>query len=123
MRNKVTFWAFTFLTLCSCKSRSQGDQQLLESAYLKQNEAIKIIEDLEHILEQSVHENKDSLIQVIDELEEGLFPIPGYKLDLPGHEGHDHGHAKIALSSEEIHNVQKELVEQLREIQNNLKNP
>jgi len=109
------------MTLCSCKSGNQGGQQLLESAYIKQKEAIEIIGDLEAILEQSVYEKKDSLIKVVHDLEEGLFPIPGYKLDLLGHEGHNHGHTRIELSFEEILSVQQELVKQLHEIQNNLK--
>ncbi|KYG81709.1 hypothetical protein EV198_1919 [Roseivirga ehrenbergii] len=125
MQSRFIIGIFIFAILNSCKSGNQEDNQLLERAYQKQKEAIEMMEHLEQMLEQSNHQKKDSLSRIVEELEEGLFEIPGYSLELSGHErheGHDHGHTKIELSEEEIYKVQEELVNQLNQIQLLLQN-
>lgn len=117
MEIKPTLWLFIFLILCACKSNNQESKQLLEKAYLKQKDAIEMMENLEQTLQHSAHEKKDSLSKIVHELEEGLFAISGYKISQSGHEGHDHGNARVELSAEEIYNVQEELVKQLKAIQ------
>ncbi|WP_421986662.1 hypothetical protein [Roseivirga sp.] len=72
---------------------------------------------LEKGLKASDLEKKDSLLQVIGRLEENLFAIPGYDLELEGHKDHNHDHTNIALSVEEIYQVQEELLKALNQIQ------
>ena len=100
----------------SCQSKPSEGEQLLAKAHEKQTQAIALIGELEQSLEATSIEARDSLIQVLHELEESLFEIPGYHLELPGHEGHDHGHSKIELSNQAIYDVQVDLLKQLNEI-------
>lgn len=106
----------------SCSTSNQEEQRLLDDAYAKQAEAIELIVELKEKLKTSTNPQKDSLLEVIEELEESLIAIPGYALNLPGHEGHDHGHAKVEQSAEEIYKVQEEILKQLNQIQKTIKN-
>ncbi len=114
VRNLVTLViiGFTF----SCASGHQHDEELLAKAHEKQLEIIKMIGELESTIESSELEAKDSLLTVIEEFEENIFEIPGYHLELPGHEGHDHGHSEIELTDQEIHDVQVEMLKELEEM-------
>lgn len=113
-----TLNALLFISLLcfSCQTKPSEDDQLLAEAHKKQEQAIVLIGELEQSLENSSIEVRDSLSQVLHELEESLFEIPGYHLELPGHEGHNHSHSKIELSNQEIYDVQVDLLEQLNEI-------
>lgn len=106
----------------ACGTKGNEEKRLLNNAYEKQQEAIALMHELENRLENSVFQEKDSLLQVVEGLEEGLFEIPGYHLDLPGHEGHDHSHSRLEMSAQEIFDVQEELLKQLKQIQNSLRN-
>lgn len=123
MQSRFIIGVFIFVILNSCKSGNQEENRLLEQAYQNQKEAIEMMEHLEQVLEQSNHQKKDSLSKIVEELEEGLFEITGYSLELSGHEGHDHIHSRIELSAEEIYKVHEELLKQLNQIQTLLKNP
>jgi len=94
--SKILMLTFLF----SCSSANQEGQNLLDKAYEKQKEVIKLIKSLEEKLDTSSHPKNDSLLGVIEELEEGIFAISGHTHDLPGQEGHDHDHSKIVLSTE-----------------------
>ena len=107
---------FISLVCFSCQTKPSEDDQLLAEAHKKQEQAIALIGELEQSLENSSIEVRDSLSQVLHGLEESLFEIPGYHLELPGHEGHNHSHSKIELSNQEIYDVQVDLLEQLNEI-------
>lgn len=122
MKLKSLVFLISIILLSSCTSDRSDRQRLAEKAYEKQKVAIQLMTQLEARLESSVHQHKDSLLQAIEELEESLFTIPGYNLDMPGHEGHDHDHADITLSSQEIYDVQEELVKQLKQIKTILDN-
>ncbi len=114
--NKSHFFIFLVLLLFSC-GNDQTDKKQLSEAHDAQLKAIKTISEIETILSTTTHAKKDSIKEVLHELEEALFPIPGYELELSGHEGHDHGHSRPELSTEEIVQVIKELNQQLSEIE------
>lgn len=97
----------------SCSSRSQEDRAMLKEAYELQTEVIKIIKDLKSISSFESQEEKDSIEDILHEIEEALFAIPGYDLTLPGHEGHDHGHNRVKLTTEEILEIQSELLKEV----------
>ncbi|MFT7269598.1 MAG: hypothetical protein ACI905_001817 [Roseivirga sp.] len=120
MRVVYFFLVFLFTLIFSCGSTSEKDHKLLVDAFSKQKEAIELMEQLETILENTTRQDKDSISNVIEALEESLFAIPGYKLELPGHEGHDHGYSRVALSAEEIYKALEDLFRQLQQIQTNL---
>lgn len=122
MRSSIILLLLFFTLIASCGSGSKEEKELLAKAYEKQKEAIALLGELEVELEASIIQEKDSLLEVIEELEEGIFEIPGHHLELPGHEGHDHGHSRLELSAKEIFNVQEDLLKQLRKIQNTLNN-
>ncbi|MCE7995410.1 MAG: hypothetical protein HEP71_25760 [Roseivirga sp.] len=98
--------------LFSCSSQSQEEKAMLKEAYELQLEVIEGVKDLK-LLTALERERKDSLEHILHEIEESLFAIPGYELELPGHEGHDHDHSRISLSSKEMLDVQHELHKQV----------
>ena len=100
----------------SCASGHQHDEELLAKAHEKQLEIIKMIGELESTIESSELEAKDSLLTVIGEFEENIFEIPGYQLELPGHEGHDHGHSEIELTDQDIYDIQIQMLEELKKM-------
>lgn len=123
MRLKISLIIIVIFAFSSCNPENSEEQRLSEKAYEKQKTAISLMSQLEKRLQSSIHPNKDSLYQVIKELEESLFTIPGYELDITGHEGHNHSHSNIALSAEEIYKVQEDLLKQLNQVKNTLDNP
>lgn len=98
--------------VCSCKKSSNTDEEFKE-AFEKQEQVIILLNEVHQLLDSRNLETKDSLSEVIHELEETLFPIPGYSLNLPGHEGHDHGHSRVELTAKEILAVQEDLLQKL----------
>lgn len=101
----------------SCSSNNQKNQEVLDEAHSTQKEVIQLIGELKQSFKTTQFEGRDSLLQIIEEMEEDLFAIPGYSLHLEGHEGHNHEKPDIALGDEEILEVQKELHKQLKQIQ------
>lgn len=93
---------------------------MLKEAYDIQLEVIEAIKDLKTPALKS-EEQRDSLEDVLHEIEEALFAIPGYDLALPGHEGHDHGHSRISLTTKEILDVQRELLKQITDLKSSYK--
>lgn len=102
--------------LCACSSRSPEEKAMLKEAYELQLEVIKGIKDFKSIIATQGGQVKDSLGSVLHEMEEALFEIPGYHIELPGHEGHDHGHNRLSLTAEEILEVQRELLQQVNDL-------
>ncbi|WP_286743352.1 hypothetical protein [Roseivirga sp. UBA1976] len=115
MRN--LFVLYLALMLGTSCSRTSQDQDLLNKAYQKQQEVIVLIGSLKEKLKAVNYAEKDSLLQVVHNLEETLFEIPGYSLKLPGHEGHSHNHTPLNLSHKEIYQVQVEMYNQLNHIE------
>jgi len=107
------------LTILSCTSKSEHDEELMSKAYKKQKEVIQLIGIIEDQLEGYENQSKDSLMTVIEQMEETIFEIPGYQLELPGHEGHDHSHdhSEVALTDQEIYDVQVEMLKELQSLQ------
>ncbi|GAB5528070.1 MAG: hypothetical protein Roseis2KO_59420 [Roseivirga sp.] len=101
--------------LFSCSSQSQEERAMLKEAYELQLEVIRGIKDLKSTAFGSAEE-KDSLEDALHEIEEALFAIPGYDLALTGHEGHDHGHDRVSLTTKEILEVQRELLKQVNHL-------
>ncbi len=100
--------------LASCGSKKEDP--VLKEAYELQQKTIKAMGELEEIVEALPEAKHDSLHDVIHEMEENLFAIPGYELNLPGHEGHDHSHGgEPNMTNDQILAVQKEM---LQEVQN-----
>ncbi len=116
MRLKSLVSLIAIVLLASCKPDRSDRQWLAEKAYEKQTTAIALIAQLEERLESSAFHHRDSLLKAIETLKESLIEIPGHTLDLTRHEGHNHSHANIALSAEEIYNVQEDLLNQLNQI-------
>ncbi len=116
-----------FLGLCllfliaSCGSKNQYNQAELDEAYNIQKEILGYLPSIEEALETGDVASRDSLEDVIHDLEENLFEIPGYHLELPGHEGHDHSHERVELTSTEMVEVNKELLAQVKEIRSYLR--
>ena len=104
------------LAVTSCGSKQQYDKSELKEAYTTQQEIISSLSDIEKAMENNTEVNADSLKEVIHEIEESLFEIPGYHLELPGHEGHDHSHERVELTSTEMVDVNKALLEQVKDI-------
>jgi len=104
-------------TLTSCGNGSSHDKELLSKAHEKQKEVIALLGELEERISNSEFSAKDSLLSVIEEHEENVFEIPGYHLELPGHEGHDHSHAEVELTDQEIYDVQIEMLKELKGLQ------
>ena len=102
--------------IVSCGSKNQYDETELKEAYTVQQEILKSLPVIKDAMEVGNLASKDSLKDVIHEIEESLFEIPGYHLELPGHEGHDHSHERVELTSTEMVDVNKALLEQIKEI-------
>ena len=122
MKSKLLLTLIMVFTLWSCNTQSQEEKELLEKAHQTQKEVMSLLGDLNVKLESTQTPVRDSLQLIIDEIEESLFEIPGYHLDLPGHEGHDHSHSKVELSTQEIYDVHQDMLEQLKSIKLNLNN-
>lgn len=122
MRVKSLLTLCIALVICACSGTSKEDQALYDKAYEKQKEIIAILGEIENELETSTLAAKDSLEEVVEELEESLIEIPGHHLELPGHEGHDHSHGRVELSAQAIYDAHADMLEQIKEIQNTLKN-
>ncbi len=101
--------------LISCSSQSQEEKEMLKKAYELQLEVVEAVKELKSTSFES-EEQKDSLEDALHEIEEALFAIPGYDLVLPGHEGHDHDHSRISLTTKEILDVQRELFKQITDL-------
>lgn len=99
--------------LFSCSSQSQEEKAILKEAYETQSEVLRAVKDLKSKSTFESEEEKDAFEDTLHEIEESLFAIPGYDLALPGHEGHDHDHGRVSLSSKEILDVQRELLKQI----------
>lgn len=109
--------ALLFLaSLCACSGARSGNE-VLDEAYEIQQKTIQALSEVSALFEARPAAEFDSLKQVIHELEENLFAIPGYELNLPGHEGHNHGHSQPSLTDEDILAVQKDLYQQVQSIQ------
>ena len=109
-----------FVSLSTCKADSQTER-LHKQAFNKQEQVIEYINEI-HLLLAADTIQKKQFITVLQELEEGLFPIPGFTLSLPGHEGHDDGHNRPALSAKEILAVQVDLLRQVKRIKSDIIN-
>ncbi|OEK04011.1 hypothetical protein [Roseivirga misakiensis] len=117
MKSKGFFVLLVIVLLFSCNHKNEEEKKLLKQAFENQQEAIALMQRLADSLKGAEYHHKDSLLEVIHTLEEGLFAIPGYDLVLEGHEGHDHGDPNVALSISEIVAVHEELLKQLKQIQ------
>lgn len=102
--------------LFSCSSQSKEEKAMLKEAYELQLEVIEGIQGLKSTAAFDRKEEKDSLQHILHEMEEALFAIPGYDIALPGHEGHDHGHGRVSLTTKEILDVQRELLKQVTDL-------
>lgn len=122
MRAKNLLLIFIVFAICGCSSVSKEDQEFYDKAFEKQKEIISILGEIEKDLETSTFVAKDSLEGVVEELEESLFEIPGHHLELSGHEGHDHSHSRVELDAKAIFDAHEEMLKQVRQIQNILKN-
>ena len=109
-----------FITVASCGSKNQYNQAELDEAYKIQKEILGYLPSIQEALKADDLVAKDSLTDVVHDLEENLFEIPGYHLELPGHEGHDHSHERVELTSTEMVDVNKALLEQIKEIKAHL---
>lgn len=116
MKSRILLVLVLFFALWSCNTQSKEEKELLEKAHQTQKEVISLLGDLSVKLVSAQTPARDSLQLIIDEIEEGLFEIPGYHLDLPGHEGHDHSHSKVELSTQEIYDVHQDMLDQLKNI-------
>lgn len=114
-----TPFILVLLILSSCTG-NKAEKEKLKNAYELQKSAIQLIAELEEELEVRESLKADSIENVLAELEESIFAIPGYELDLPGHEGHDHGH-KVELTADEILAVHQTLLQQLQDIESLIK--
>ena len=119
----LTPYILVMLVLSSCTGNKE-EREKLKNAYELQQSAIQLITEIKEELKTLESLKADSISNVIAELEETIFAIPGYELNLPGHEGHDHGHdhdhdhdLKVELTADQILAVQQELLEKLRDIQ------
>ena len=125
MKHLISY-ILVILVLSSCTGNKE-EREKLKNAYELQQSAIQLIAEIEEELKTLESLKADSISNVIAELEETIFAIPGYELDLPGHEGHDHGHdhdhdLKVELTADQILAVQQELLEKLRDIQSLINN-
>lgn len=107
--------------LAACSSQSKEEKAMLKEAYELQLKVIEGVNDLESKVAAQTAEVKDSLEHILHEIEEALFEIPGYHLELPGHEGHDHGHNRVSLTTKEILDVQRELLQQVNDLKSSYK--
>ena len=97
--------ALLFLFAAACGSKKQYNEAELEAAYKVQQDILEALPIVKGELNISTLSAKDSLYDAIHELEESLFEIPGYHLELPGHEGHDHSHQRVELTAKEMVDV------------------
>lgn len=109
--------------LVACGGNAES-KKIYKAAYEKQQEVLSQIKDIRQQIASDTTELKENIEHELHELEEGLFEIPGYHLELPGHEGHDHSHdhSRVELTPEEILAVQDELLEELKGIKSKLNN-
>lgn len=112
---KRVFVLLLVVSLIGCKQGADHAEEY-KQAYEKQKEVLVELENIEAILEADTTVGSDSLKNAIHEIEESLFEIPGYHLELPGHEGHDHSHSEVELSAEEVLAVQVDLLQRLKDI-------
>ena len=118
MKRYLTLFALACLMSCA----GEKENAVLKEAHEVQEKTIKLLSDLGEAVSSQPEAMQDSLKELIHEMEESLFEIPGYHLHLPGHEGHDHSHDhdQVNLSDEDILKVQKELYQQAQAIQKSL---
>jgi|GEM_PF-1946802 len=115
MLSKRVFALCMILSLFGCKQGADHAEEYMK-AYEKQKEVLVALEDIEAILEADTTSRYDSLAESVHEIEKSLFEIPGYHLELRGHEGHDHSHGEVELSAEEVLAVQVDLLQRLKDI-------
>ena len=90
MTRKPYFLLLATALLFACGG-SDHDEAMMKEAHELQEGIIKTLSEVEDLLDAQPMAVQDSLKEVLHEMEENLFEIPGYHLELPGHEGHDHG--------------------------------
>ena len=102
--------------ITACGGMSAEEKAVLKEAHEIQEKVIGSIKEINEALEKAPPASVDSLKEVVHELEESLFEIPGYHLHLPGHEGHDHNHSRVELTSDEILAVHKEMYKEVENL-------
>lgn len=107
-------------TLFACSGKNKEEKTTLKEAYDIQQQVIDLITGINDALNLQDPDGRDSLKAVLHEIEESIFAIPGYELQLSGHEGHDHGHDRPALTADDIKEVQQALLTQLQAIKTSL---
>ena len=120
MTKKPYFLLLSLGLLFACGGSSH-DEAMMKEAHELQEEIIEMLSAIEESLDSQLISKQDSLKEIIEEMEENLFEIPGYHLELPGHEGHDHGHARVNLTDQEILDVHKEMHKEVKTLQNALR--
>lgn len=118
---RIVLTCLSMALIVSCGGNAE-QARLYKAAFEKQKQVIAQIETVEEMMTGLSAQKQDSLSEVLHEVEESLFAIPGYTLELPGHEGHNHDHNRVELTAEEILAVQEELLRQLNDIKTNLTN-
>lgn len=103
------------ISICACVGRS-SEAEDYKSAFEKQKEVMVSLKEVHQVLDESPTLRNDSLSASIHQIEESLFPIPGYALELPGHEGHNHEHNQLGLTAKEILAIQVELLQRIEDI-------
>ena len=119
MRLRNLSLLFLFI-LASCGAKKEDP--VLKEAYELQQKVIKAMGELEEIVEALPEAKHDSLHHIIHEMEENLFAIPGYELNLPGHEGHDHSHGEPNMTNDQMLAVQKEMLQEVQSLKKALEN-
>ena len=117
MKLKTFIALFIIGLISACNTRHKHDEELLSKAHDKQLEVIEMIGMLKESIGSSELQSKDSLLTVIEGFEENVFAIPGYHLELLGHEDHDHSHSKVELTDQDIYDIQIQMLKELEEME------
>ena len=106
---------FVLLLLAACGTPSQEDKLLQEAADIH-NTALAIAEELETTLKQNTisADSASAILAAIEAWENDLVEVPGNEHH--DHEGHNHAHEPVHVTSQEMLQLQLELKQRIEQI-------